>query len=292
MMSERRGAAFTLIELLVVIAIIAVLIAVVMPALSGARRSARNVTCQNNLRQFGFAIQSYQQSNETYLPTEGVADGDTASNPIGPWDDGSLWFNCLPPIIDPSLASYSQLQEMDGGGIALPGSHEKSVFVCPDAEPAGYGATPSEVDSRGRFMMWGFAPGSTTIADPRERRPAYWCYVYNSGLDNILEKSGYTDGFGTRHIKIDQIRRGSEVPILVEKMMSPDEVRPRFSSSLNRCKTKGNSWAACRLSNRHKAGGNLAFLDGHVDFISRRDATTDLSSDRTYNRPGVIWQPQ
>jgi len=58
---------FTLIELLVVIAIIALLIAILLPSLSSARRIARRTTCQNNLKQLGFAWQSYFDEYEGRL---------------------------------------------------------------------------------------------------------------------------------------------------------------------------------------------------------------------------------
>ncbi len=63
---KREG--FTLIELLVVVAIIAILAAMLLPALSRAREQARRVTCMNNLRQIGLAIIMYANDNDDFLP--------------------------------------------------------------------------------------------------------------------------------------------------------------------------------------------------------------------------------
>lgn len=64
--AERPG--FTLVELLVVIAIIAILIALLLPAVQWARESARRTACQNNLRQWGLAFLEYENAKEAFPP--------------------------------------------------------------------------------------------------------------------------------------------------------------------------------------------------------------------------------
>ncbi len=105
---RRRAPGFTLIELLVVIAIIAILAAMLMPALSRARESARTIACTNNLKQTGTGWAIYLNDTREQFPTTNYVSGH------GPSYD-SAWSN--------PLAEYV-------GGKGALGMPE--VFGCPD----------------------------------------------------------------------------------------------------------------------------------------------------------------
>jgi len=78
----RKG--FTLIELLVVIAIIAILAAMMMPALEGARESATTTSCLNEAKQIGLGAQMYMMDNSEYIPRDYI--GTNINDGLLQWD--------------------------------------------------------------------------------------------------------------------------------------------------------------------------------------------------------------
>jgi prepilin-type N-terminal cleavage/methylation domain-containing protein len=182
---RHRAAAFTLIELLVVIAIIAILAALLLPALSQAKRRAKRTICLNNLKQFALADTMYGNDNgqlpavNDFVPSTITVDrlkvmaqtlGMTIPNgPAATWPkraEQPRWINC-PMAAD---SGYAEGVTLGGGlytGYAYVGGVESSKMVSMGfATLVNPDHTADRKNTR-RGVLWADVLDEFIISDPR-----------------------------------------------------------------------------------------------------------------------------
>jgi len=188
---KKKG--FTLIELLVVIAIIAILAAMLLPALARAREQARRGVCISNLKQIGLGVHMYAQDYDESFPTYPGTDPDN-------WLTGQCLGLLIPKYIK------------DTGIFVCPSSSDTKAETWVDIEMGvdnqGNSATAAQCTLNNSHLSYAYAPGlteqsndeSVVCADENytEGAGAEW---YGSTVNRIVQLDTH-DNHGTDGINV------------------------------------------------------------------------------------------
>ncbi len=220
--------AFTLIELLVVIAIIAILAAMLLPALSRAKEQAKRTNCKSNMRQLGIATLMYASDNRDRLPD---------LKNLGVW----FW--------DMSRPAASNLLE----NVKRP-----DIFYCPNefylyqqnGPPDAWNAFQDYVVT-GFIWLFPNAPGM-------DQSPVI-------GGTNMVTR--ITQGRGQRSV--------SDTEMIVDATISVAGVSGRRYANISAA--GGSQVRTAHLDKSSPAGGNVCFLDNHVEWRKYAAMTNRVS---------------
>jgi prepilin-type processing-associated H-X9-DG protein len=236
------------VELLVVIGIIAVLIAILLPALQRARDQANTVYCQSNLRQLYTAIAMYDNNERGFMMPASRGQGNGATNNWWGWETLGRGLG-IKPIADPSNSA-------DPDGYRLAAARLQKVLNCPSVE----GPTRSPDMSGASSTYFGDYTYNGNLGDYR--------YYVNGGLG---KNEGGADA--ANPYIFAQFKKRTNVPgnVLIALDLPDQQGKDddRFGSLANLTTASGTARPLPRAGHPHqnKKKANCLFADGSVRLV-------------------------
>jgi prepilin-type N-terminal cleavage/methylation domain-containing protein/prepilin-type processing-associated H-X9-DG protein len=293
-MGKTRRSAFTLVELLVVIGIIAVLISILLPALSRARESANTVQCASNMRQMGLAMRMYSNEHNGCVPP-----GDMGAGPeYGTMSGGQNPTMCFWSFMDliwikgyvkgPARMSGDPAASAPG---LLPGTFEVNyptaeagIFKCPSENRTFGGNVIGEMALHYRLNVEACPTqvnGSPSIA--RQQNPAYPPFYGYFRVPQWAKWSYLKPG----KILVAETYAGGTADAMVYYPSKPDTANPPLVIPFQITIRHGNT----KTINKDKVnGGNYLFADGHVEYsLEYHRAAYGSTGNQQMNENFVKW---
>ena len=274
---------FTLIELLVVIAIIAILAAILMPALSQARERGKSATCINNMKTLGLATMGYQEDfNGWYFPcyfdtTTTKAGTDAYIGNRAPrfgQDQGSIWVYKLGTHPKRTSQKHKGMGYIQGDMSTRNG---KTPLLCPNDTDPRRGTSKAEGAFDQCYYSYkvnSFIAGAT-CAEGSATKNGIWMNLSNWGHHSLAKKPSQAPLF----VDADNNRNsgGSRIP----EFSTGGNLDPADPSSwvLQGDTTKSNPGNA---GARHNESISTGFADGHAKLIRTPIPNSHTTGNKLY----------
>jgi prepilin-type processing-associated H-X9-DG protein/prepilin-type N-terminal cleavage/methylation domain-containing protein len=297
--SRARRVGFTLVELLVTLGVIAILVALLLPAVQSAREASRRVSCVNNLKQLALSMHSYAASYQCLPMGDSGVSGFSFHTTILPYIENRVLFDS---INFQGTARESDYDEVNGTAAHV----SVSGFLCPSDSLKTYsyqqgtnyagsvGYAPQKYGCNGVFVPWRLdgtsLQGSNTVVRFQD---------VGDGLVSTVALSEWLVGSqDERSIDLKRTMFSTSRPLLrgdqLDEFVSECDAMPVPDALISN--GRGSSWmrsdvgmtlftsiyqlnrksclnysngleGAVTAGSSHPGGGNAGFADGHVVFI-------------------------